>query len=100
VPRGATAKGPRLSVGSVRLGAALARGLVVRVTGAPKGKLTIVARYGRRIVARGSAKIVAGGKGKATVRFTKAGRRALRAKRRVTLKLTVGGATQTVTLKR
>jgi hypothetical protein len=88
-----------------RLAKALARGLTVTVR-LPAGatRATVTARAGTRVVARGSARAAAGGSAKATLRFTRAARRALAARRTVRLTLTAAaGKMQTrasVTLKR
>jgi Ca2+-binding RTX toxin-like protein len=97
---GAVAPGARMTVAPAKLRAALARGLVVRLAGLRAGRTTVTARLGRRVVARGIARITAAGTGRATLTFTRAGKRALRGKRRVTLKVSAGAATATVRLSR
>ena len=59
-----------------------------------------MAKRGKRVVARGTAKVGADGGATVTLRFTKAGKRALRAARSAKLAISGGGAKATVTLKR
>ncbi|HEU4658060.1 MAG TPA: hypothetical protein VFR97_11060 [Capillimicrobium sp.] len=94
-PAAAPRAAATLRVGKASRQALLGKGLVVRVNGAPKGRVTLVARAGRTVVARGSAK--AGAAGSATVRLkaTKAGRTALAGAKR----LVVSGAGAKVTVK-
>jgi Ca2+-binding RTX toxin-like protein len=86
--------------GHPRLAAILRRGLVVRVTGAKAGKLTLTARRGRAAVARGTTKVRAGRPATARLRFTAKARRSLRHARRVTLAVTGAGTTLKVTVRR
>ena len=72
----------------------------MRLQGAVARRLTLVAKRGKRIVARGSAKVGAAGTATVTLRFTKAAKRSLRSARSVRLKISGGGATVAVTLKR
>ena len=83
-----------------KLAKALRSGLKVRLQGAGAGRLTLVAKRGKRIVARGSAKVGTAGTATVTLRFTKAAKRSLRSARSVRLKISGGGATVAVTLKR
>jgi hypothetical protein len=89
-----------LSVKAPRLRRALAKGLVVRVTGARAGRVRLVARRGRATVARGTA--VADRAGRATVRlrFGAKARRTLRKARRVTLSISGAGVSKRVALRR
>ncbi len=75
-----------------RLAAALRSGLTVGVS--RPGKITLSARRGGKLVARGS------GRGTVRLRFTASARRQLRRARSATLKISGGGATLTVTLRR
>jgi hypothetical protein len=72
----------------------------VTLRGAKPGRRTITAKRGRKVVARGSARVSAAGTATVTLRFTKAGKRALRGARTVKLAISGGGAKATVTLKR
>ena len=91
---------PRMTVSKPKLRTALSRGLVVKLFGAKPGKASVVARHGRKVVARGSTTVKAGVPATVKVRFTKAGRRALRSKRKVTLKLSGGDLKLTLRLAR
>ena len=68
--------------------------------GAQPGRQAIVAKRGKRIVARGTARVGVTGTATLTLRFRKAGKRALRGARSVKLAISGGGARATVTLKR
>jgi hypothetical protein len=94
------AAAPALSVTRTRLGAALAGDLKVRVTGAGAGKRVITARRGRTVVARGTTVVRAGRTATVRLRFTPAGKRALRRTRVVKLTISGAGARTTVTLRR
>jgi hypothetical protein len=96
--KGARTPALRLSK-RVDLAAALRGGVTVKVTGAPAGTLKLVARRGTTVVARGTTKVKSGS---ATVklRFTATGRRTLRRARSVTLKISGGGVSAMVVLKR
>jgi Ca2+-binding RTX toxin-like protein len=96
--RGARAK--LALAGHPRLAAVLRRGLVVRVTGAKAGKLTLTARRGKGVVARGATKVRAGRSATVRLRFTAKARRSLRHARRVTLAISGAGATMKVTIRR
>jgi hypothetical protein len=87
-------------VAKVKLAKALRSGLKVTLRGATPGRQAIVAKKGRKVVARGTATVGASGTGKVTLRFTRAGKRALRGARTVRLTVTGGGAKAVVTLKR
>lgn len=94
--------GPKLVlVGHPRLGNALRRGFAVRVTGLKAGqKLTLTAKRGGRIVARGTASApVRVTAVTVTLRFTVSGRRRLKRTRSASLVLS-GGARGTVMLRR
>ncbi len=89
-----------LRVGKAKLAKALRSGLKVTLRGAQPGRRAIVAKRGKRVVARGTAKVGADGSATVTLRFTKAGKRALRGARSVKLAISGGGAKAAVTLKR
>jgi hypothetical protein len=64
-------------------------------------RLKLTARAGRKVVARGSARVPArGGAVTVRLRFTAAGRKALKRKRKATLAVSGGAVRGTVTLKR
>ena len=90
----------KLRVAKAKLAKALRSGLKVTLRGAQPGRRAIVAKRGTRVVARGTAKVAADGRATVTLRFTKAGKRALRSARSVKLAISGGGAKATVTLKR
>lgn len=87
-----------LKVTRVKLAQALRRGLKVQLTGVT-GTVRVTAKRGRSVVARGSARAKYG-KATVTLRFTPKARRALRAKRKVSLKISGAGAAKTITLSR
>ena len=89
-----------LRVTSPGLRRALAKGLTVRLSGATPGTHAVVATAGRRVVGSGTAKVGRDGTGRLVLRFSKAGRKALRGKARATLVLKGAGATRTLTLRR
>jgi hypothetical protein len=85
----------------VKLRAALAGGVAVRVRGARAGAaVKLTARAGRPIVASGRARAGKAGGATVTLRFTRAARRSLKRAERVTLKISGAGATLTLPLKR
>jgi hypothetical protein len=91
----------RLAVSRAGLAAALRRGLAVRVTGVRAGRLEVVARQGRRVVARGAVRLPrAGTAATVRLRFTAAAKRRLRRARVAALTVTAGGARVAVTLRR
>ena len=100
-PGGSSAKGAKLALkGRTKLAKALRSGFTVRVTGAKAGQ-----RY--KLTARGNGKLVARGSAKARsttvnvkLRFTKAGRKALKGKRAAKLVVRGGTVRGTVTLRR
>ena len=87
-------------VGRPRLAAALRRGLTVRVTDAPVGKLALTARTGKTVVARGSTKVKAGGRATVRLRFTTKARAKLRRARSATLTITGQGTKLKLTVRR
>jgi hypothetical protein len=92
---------PRFTLaGHAGLATALRRGLTVRVTGATAGKLTLSARRGKAVVARGTAKVGAGGRTTLRLRFTATARKQLRRARSVRPAITGGGTTLRVTIRR
>ena len=84
----------------VGLAKALRKGMLVRLTGAAPGRVTLVARVGRRVVARGAGRVSAAGRATIRLRFTKAGRRAARGKRKLRLVVRGGGVSTTITVSR
>ena len=100
-PGGTASKHARLVVvKKPRLAKALRSGLRLRLKGARAGRITLVAKRGKRIVARGSAKVGARGTATVTLRFTNAAKRSLRGARGIKLKVSGAGTTLAVTLKR
>ncbi|MBE2318895.1 hypothetical protein DVA67_023180 [Solirubrobacter sp. CPCC 204708] len=95
-PTGTTVK---LSVTKTKLAAALKRGLVLKLSGAANGKHTITAKFGKTTVAKGSV-TVSGGEGKATLKFTSAGKKKLKGKRSAKLAISGAGTNATYTLKK
>jgi Ca2+-binding RTX toxin-like protein len=91
--RGTAARRARLTLSSVRAGDLRTRGLRVRVVGARRGTVTLVARIRGRRVASGRVRVGADGSGRATIRLTAAGRRLVR--RGITVKVTGAGVTLT-----
>ncbi|MBJ7331169.1 MAG: hypothetical protein JHC95_14830 [Solirubrobacteraceae bacterium] len=90
-----------LKIQGAKLRAALKQGLVVKVAGAtPQARVALTAKKGRSTVAKGSAKARANGSATVRLTFTKKAKRQLRAARKVTLKVSGGGVTGKVTLKR
>ena len=91
---------PAVFVRGAKLRTALRSGLKVTLRGLPAGPVTVTARAGRRVVARGRGTAGAYGSARVVVRFTKAARRALARKRSVRLLVRAGAAGTTVTLVR
>jgi hypothetical protein len=91
---------PRLKVKAPSLARALRKGLVVRLSGLPAGKVRVTVRRGHATLGHAIARIGAKGTGTATVHFGRAARRALHGKRRVVLTVAAGGGRKQVTLKR
>jgi hypothetical protein len=89
----------RLSAGTTRLKVALRRGLKIRLAGVAAGRHTLTGKVGAAKVARGTAVVAADGNGRATLRFTKAGKRRLAGKRRARLTVSGAGAKLTIALK-
>jgi hypothetical protein len=96
-PTTATVKG---SIRKIALAKALRSGLPVSVRGARAGTLKLRAKAGGKVVAAGSAKVGAGGRATVRLRFTKAGKKALRGKRKAKLVVSGGGVRVAVTLRR
>ncbi len=78
----------------------LRTGLVVRLSGARRGAVTLRARSGGRIVASGRVRVGANGTATVRLRFTPAVRRTLARRTQVRLTLSAGALTQTVWLRR
>jgi len=85
----------------VTLAKALKSGFAIRVAGVPAAKkLTLSATRAGKVVAKGSGKADKNGKATIKLTFTKKAKRALRRAKSVTLKVSGGGASATITLKR
>jgi hypothetical protein len=91
---------PKLAIAKAKLAAALKKGIVVRLSGAKAGRHTLTAKLGRTAVAKGSVNVAKDGTGKATLRFTKTGRRKLAGRKSATLSITGAGGNAAVKLKR
>jgi Ca2+-binding RTX toxin-like protein len=88
-------------VGRVRLATALKSGFTIKLTGVTAGKvLKLSAARSGKVVARGSAKATKKGTATVKLKFTSKAKRALRHAKSVTLKVSGGGVTTTVVLKR
>lgn len=98
-PQG-TAKPKLRLAATVRLRTALRRGFRVRVSGAERGTIALVAKQGKRKLASGKAKVPASGRVTVTLRFTTAAKLELVSRKRVSVVVSGRGATRTVTLKR
>lgn len=98
-------KGPgpaivRLNATRTSLGAALRRGLQLRLAGAAPGRHAVTVTLGTVRVGAGRVRVAADGTGTARVRFTTGGKRRLAGKRSATLTVRAAGATTRVRLKR
>jgi Ca2+-binding RTX toxin-like protein len=88
-------------VAKIKLKKALSAGLPVKVTAPGRGKLTVTAKRGSKVVAKGSRSASRAGSVTVKAKFTKAARKSLKRARKVALKVTVtfapsgGGAKQT-----
>lgn len=109
VVRGGAAPGPGGSPqpvvkatlsGRPRLAKALRSGLTVRVTNAKAGKLTLTARTGKTVVARGRTMVKAGQTATVKLKFTAKARAKLRRARSAKLTISGAGAPLKVTVKR
>ena len=98
--RGENAVKVQLTLTKAKLAVTLKKGLVLRVTGAAAGRHTLLAKYGKTTAAKGTVKIGSAGTGKATLRFTTAGKRKLAKRKRATLSIIGAGARLSVTLER
>jgi hypothetical protein len=88
-------------VGRVRLATALKSGFTVKVTGVKAGtSVKLSATRSGKLVARGSAKATKNGTATVKLKFTTKAKRSLRHAKSATLKISGGGASTTVTLKR
>ena len=90
----------QLRVAKAKLAKALRSGLKVTLRGAQPGRRRSSPSAASAWSPAGTAKVAADGSATVTLRFTKAGRRALRSARSVKLAISGGGASATVTLKR
>jgi Ca2+-binding RTX toxin-like protein len=84
---GPNASALTVRIGKVKLAKALKSGVTVNVTTPGAGKVTLTAKRGSKVVATGSGQAGADGAAKLKLKFTKAGRKAL--KRARSAKLTV-----------
>jgi hypothetical protein len=88
-------------VGRVRIATALKSGFTVKVTGVKAGTvLKLSATRSGKLVARGSAKATKSGTATVKLKFTTKAKRSLRHAKTITLKISGGGASTTITLKR
>ncbi|UUY05701.1 hypothetical protein LRS13_09325 [Svornostia abyssi] len=85
----ATASALPLKLRGTKLAKALRKGFVVDVTAPGKGKVSVVATRAGKTVAKGAAKASGANKVAVKLRFTKAGKRALRRAKSATLALKV-----------
>lgn len=83
-----------------RLRLTLRDGLVVKLTGARRGALTVTARLGRKVVATGRVNVGGGGTATARVRFSRAARRSLARRGSVRLTVKAGSLSRSITIKR
>ena len=90
----------KLKVKRAKLGKALRKGLVVRVSDGEPGSLRLVGRRAGRKVARGGGRIADDGTGSVRVEFTRAAKRRFSKAQRLRLKISGGGAAVKVTLRR
>ena len=89
----------KLTVTKAKLAAALKKGLVVKLAGAADGKHKLSAKFGKTTVAKGTVTVTRGA-GKATLKFTQAGKRKLKRKRSAKLAVSGAGTSFSVTLKK
>jgi len=89
----------KVTVVATTLTAAVKKGLKVKLTGLPKGRVTVTAKFGRRAIGSTRAKVPASGRATVTVRFTKAGRKTLKGRRAVSIAVLAGRARTTVRLR-
>ncbi len=94
-----TRTGPRATVARSTLKGALRNGLKVQLRGLPRGRTTVTAKLGRKLLASARVKVPASGRASLRLRFSKAGRRALRGRRSATIVVTAGTARVRVRLK-
>lgn len=97
-PTPGTGTKAKLTVTKIKLAAALKKGIRVNLRSAPKGKHTLVAKYGKTTVAKRTIEVGSTGGGAATLRFTKAGKAKLKGKKTVKLNITAAGTSFTLTL--
>jgi Ca2+-binding RTX toxin-like protein len=94
-------KAKLVAAGKVGLKRALAKGLVVRVSGVkPRHKVVLKAFVGKRLVARGSGRAKKTGAAKVRLRFSAAARKSLGRRKSVRLKIKGAGAQTALTLHR
>jgi len=100
VAKPAPAMKAKLSIARTTLAVALRRGLLVTVNGAKPGRLRLVARQGKKIVASGSGTVARAGTARIRMTFTRSAKRSLRRARLVKLKISGPGLALTITLRR
>lgn len=100
-PGDETTQGPKLTAKAVSPSAAARKGLKITITGLSAGqKVKLTAKQGKKIVAKGSGKATKSGNATVVLKFSKAGKRALAGKKRVTLQVSGAGAPTSVELKK
>ena len=100
-PNGPSTAAITLTAKPLAPGAAVRKGLTVKLVGlTAKAKVSLTAKVGRKVVAKGTARANSSGRATVVLRFTKAGKQALRGKKRVTLVISGAGAPTTLELKR
>lgn len=99
--RGGSAGVPALSVraSTTSLRTVLRRGLTLRFAGLPAGRVPVVVRSGRRVLARRSVVASSAGEARLTLKLSPKQRRAFRGKKRATLSVTAGKTTRTISLR-
>jgi DNA-binding beta-propeller fold protein YncE len=90
----------KLKVARITLATALRKGILVRVSGAKPGRLSLVARKGRTKVAAGKGNVARNGTAKIRLKFTRSAKRSLRKAKKVKLKISGGGGSLTITLRK
>lgn len=103
-PKPQTVKPPRGPAITLRkrvgLATAIKKGLAVQLSGVRPGTVKVVARLGKRSVGGARVRVPKSGTARATVKFTAAGRKAMKKQKTVRLTLKAGAAQGKVTLER
>ena len=101
VPRQKRTQGDTVGVraSSSSLKTALRRGLTLRFNGLKAGRTVVRVHSGRTLLARRTVRASSTGTARLTLKFTPTQRSSLRRKKRVTLRLTVGSETRTISLR-